>query len=170
MRGTKRARHGNRGGVAIFAALFAVKMGARVWVTSGEGDKIKRAERELGVCGGVSYRTAAWEKEVMGMLPADRPFLDAVIDGAGGDIVGKAVKLLKVGGVIAQYGMTVAPKMEWVMAAVLRHVELKGTSMGSRRSLGYDGVCEAGEGEAVVSRVVEGGWMGWMGSRGFLRR
>lgn len=30
------------------------------------------------------------------MLPPSRPYLDAIIDGAGGDIVSKAVKLLKV--------------------------------------------------------------------------
>ncbi|MCJ1245758.1 hypothetical protein MMC30_002962 [Trapelia coarctata] len=30
------------------------------------------------------------------MLPQSRPYLDAIIDGAGGDIVSKAVKLLKV--------------------------------------------------------------------------
>jgi hypothetical protein len=30
------------------------------------------------------------------MFPKDRPFLDCVIDGAGGNVVSKAVKLLKV--------------------------------------------------------------------------
>ena len=30
------------------------------------------------------------------MLPKDRPYIDAIIDGAGGNIVSKAVRLLKV--------------------------------------------------------------------------
>ena len=75
--------------------LFAVQMGVRVWVTSGEAGKIAKA-RELGAEGGVSYKEKGWEKELKGMLPKERPYLDAIIDGAGGDIVLKGGRLLKV--------------------------------------------------------------------------
>lgn len=85
------------GGVALMVLGLGVGMGVRVWVTSGDEGKIRRA-RELGARGGVDYRVDGWEEELRGMLPRERPFLDAVIDGAGGDVVDKGVKLLKVGG------------------------------------------------------------------------
>ena len=83
------------GGVALMVLGLAVGMGVRVWVSSGEEGKIARA-RELGAKGGVSYRREGWERELRGMLPEERPFLDAIIDGAGGDVVDKGARLLKV--------------------------------------------------------------------------
>lgn len=120
------------GGVALQVLQFAVAMGVRVWVTSGDEGKIERA-KGMGAQGGVNYKDKDWDKKLKGLLPADRPYLDAVVDGAGGDVVAKTVKLLKPGGVIACYGMTVGPKMDWLMQATLRHVELKGTTMGSKK-------------------------------------
>ena len=83
------------GGVALIVLLFAVKMGVKVWVTSGDVAKITKA-RELGAQGGVSYKEKGWEKELKGMLPKEKPYLDAIVDGAGGDIVLKGGRLLKV--------------------------------------------------------------------------
>ncbi|KAB5535205.1 hypothetical protein GE09DRAFT_1227196 [Coniochaeta sp. 2T2.1] len=120
------------GGVALQTMQFAVAMGCNVFVTSGDEEKIERAKK-LGARGGVVYKEAGWEKRLKEMLPADRPWLDAVVDGAGGEVVGKTVRLLKAGGVIAQYGMTVGPKMDWLMQAVLKNVELKGSTMGSKK-------------------------------------
>lgn len=119
------------GGVALQVLQFAVALGCNVWVTSGDQDKIEKAVK-MGAKGGVSYREKDWDKTLLKKLPKDRPFLDAVIDGAGGDIVAKASRLLKAGGIISQYGMTVSPKMEWSMQAVLKNIELKGSTMGSR--------------------------------------
>jgi NADPH:quinone reductase-like Zn-dependent oxidoreductase len=84
------------GGVALNVLQFAVAKGCRVFVTSGSEEKIQRA-REMGAAGGVSYKKAEWEKDLMKLLPKDRPFLDAVIDGAGGDICAKSLRILKVG-------------------------------------------------------------------------
>jgi hypothetical protein len=42
------------------------------------------------------YKEKGWEKTLQGMLPKERPFLDAIIDGAGGDVVQKGSRLLKV--------------------------------------------------------------------------
>ena len=75
--------------------LFAVKMGIRVWVTSSSADKIARA-KDLGAEGGINYREEGWEKKLLAMLPKERASLDAIIDGAGGDIAAKGVRLLKV--------------------------------------------------------------------------
>lgn len=77
-------------------ALTIVKAaGANVWVTSGDEAKIEKAV-ELGAIGGVNYMEEGWEKKLLGMLSMENKRFDAIIDGAGADIVGKAVKLLKV--------------------------------------------------------------------------
>lgn len=34
---------------------------------------------------------------------------------------------------VVQYGMTVSPKMDWSMNAVLKNLELRGSTMGSRK-------------------------------------
>lgn len=119
------------GGVALQVLQFAVALGCNVYVTSGGTTKIDKAVK-MGAKGGVSYRDKDWDKVLLKQLPKDRPFLDAVVDGAGGDIVTKTVRLLKAGGIISQYGMTVSPKMDWSMQAVLKNIELKGSTMGSR--------------------------------------
>lgn len=56
-----------------------------------------------------------------------------------------------------QYGMTVAPKMEWTMNAVLNNLELKGSTMGSRQEF-KDMIAFVNEKKIrpVVSRVVKG--------------
>lgn len=83
------------GGVALFALQFAVAAGCSVYVTSGSEEKIERARR-LGAKGGVNYKEAGWDKKLKGMLPKERPFLDAIVDGAGGEVVKMGSKLLKV--------------------------------------------------------------------------
>lgn len=83
------------GGVAVMSLLFAVAKGAKVWVTSGSEEKINKA-KELGAQGGVSYKKDGWEKELLKMLPKDRSRFDAIIDGAGGEIVAKGAKILTV--------------------------------------------------------------------------
>ncbi|KAJ1331470.1 zinc-binding alcohol dehydrogenase/oxidoreductase [Microdochium nivale] len=119
------------GGVALQVLQFAVAKGCSVYVTSGDPGKIERA-RKLGAAGGVSYRDKDWDKQLLKQLPKSRPFIDAIIDGAGGDIMNRAVRLLKPGGVVSCYGMTTGPKMAWNMGAVLKNVELRGSTMGSR--------------------------------------
>lgn len=144
------------GGVALQVLQFAVALGCHVWVTSGDKAKIEKAVA-MGAKGGVSYRDKDWDKQLLNMLPESRPYLDAVIDGAGGDIVAKTVKTLKPGGIISQYGMTLSPTMPWSMQAVLKNVELRGSTMGSRREFRemVEFVREK-QIRPVVSRVVKG--------------
>lgn len=120
------------GGVALMVLLFAVAQGCNVYVTSGSRDKIERAVG-LGAKGGVVYKEEGWEKKLLGLLPAERRFVDAIIDGAGGDVVSKGSRLLKPGGIISIYGMTTSPKMDFLMSAVLRNLEVRGSTMGSRQ-------------------------------------
>ncbi|OJJ47206.1 hypothetical protein ASPZODRAFT_65370 [Penicilliopsis zonata CBS 506.65] len=119
------------GGVALAVLQFAVARGVDVYVTSSSEEKLRRAA-ELGAKGGVNYRTDGWEKKLQQLLPPERVF-DAIIDGAGGDSIEKSVKLLKAGGVLVVYGMTVSPKMPFLMQAVLKNIDVRGTTMGSRR-------------------------------------
>ncbi|MCJ1431653.1 hypothetical protein MMC27_001008 [Xylographa pallens] len=145
------------GGVALMVLLFAVQMGVRVWVTSGEAGKIAKA-RELGAEGGVSYKEKGWEKELKAMLPKERPFLDAIIDGAGGDIVLKGGRLLKPGGAVVSYGMTLAPSLPYTMQAVLNNVEVRGSTMGSRAEFRAMVAYVAKEKiRPIASRVIDGG-------------
>jgi NADPH:quinone reductase-like Zn-dependent oxidoreductase len=83
------------GGVAIMALLYAVAVGANVYVTSSSAEKIAKA-KELGAKGGVNYKEKGWEKQLQDLLPKDRKKLDAIIDGAAGEVVAQGVKLLKV--------------------------------------------------------------------------
>ncbi|KAK3713622.1 hypothetical protein LTR37_008316 [Vermiconidia calcicola] len=144
------------GGVAIMALLFAVASGANVYVSSGSEEKLKKA-KDLGATGGVNYKEKDWDKKLRAQLPKDRPYLDAIIDGAGGDIVEKGARMLKAGGIISIYGMTVSPKMPFVMGAVLKNIEVRGSTMGSRKEFA-DMVkfVESNNLKPVVSRVVSG--------------
>ncbi|KAK7752559.1 hypothetical protein SLS62_005527 [Diatrype stigma] len=150
------------GGVALAALQFAVGFGTcDVWVTSSSTSKIERAVA-LGAKGGVLYRddnnstSTTWDKKLATQLPPGRPYLDAVIDGAGGDVVARAaLRLLRPGGVVVSYGMTLGPKMDWLMGAVLRNVELRGTTMGSRAEFAdMVAFVKARRIVPVVSRVV----------------
>ncbi|POS75240.1 oxidoreductase [Diaporthe helianthi] len=144
------------GGVALHVLQFAVALGHNVWVTSGSEEKLQRA-RQLGARGGVLYTGGEWHRDLAALLPADRPYLDAVVDGAGGDIVVRTTGLLRHGGCISCYGMTVAPVMDWPMQAVLKNLELRGSTLGSRVEF-RDMVAFVGEHRIrpVVSRAVRG--------------
>ncbi|KAF2262152.1 NAD(P)-binding protein [Lojkania enalia] len=120
------------GGVALMALSFAVAQGCNVFVTSGNEEKIRKA-KQLGAAGGVIYKQEGWEKKLQEILPKERKWLDAIIDGAGGDVVTKGTRLLKAGGIISVYGMTISPKMDFLMSAVLRNIEVRGSTMGSRK-------------------------------------
>jgi len=120
------------GGVALKALAFAKAAGANVYVTSGSKEKIEKA-KELGATGGVNYKEEGWDKKLLGMLTTEKKQFDAIVDGAGGDIVEKSARLLKAGGVLAVYGMTTGPKAPFLMQAVLKNIEVKGSTMGSRK-------------------------------------
>ncbi|KAF2479726.1 hypothetical protein BDY17DRAFT_318994 [Neohortaea acidophila] len=145
------------GGVALMALVFASAAGANVFVTSGNQEKIDKAKK-LGAKDGVIYKEKDWDKQLLSKLPKDRPLFDAIIDGAGGDIVTKAAKLLKAGGIVSVYGMTVSPKMDFVMPAVLKNIEIRGSTMGSRKEFA-DMVAFVRKNKVypAVSRVASGG-------------
>ncbi|OBT92320.1 hypothetical protein VE01_09430 [Pseudogymnoascus verrucosus] len=124
------------GGVALFALQFAVAAGAEVWVTSGSAEKVARAV-ELGAKGGVSYKEKDWAQKLLKHTSkgGKSGLFDAVIDGAGGDVITAAVVLLRTGGIVASYGMTVGPKVVFPMPAVMKNIEMRGSTMGSLAEL-----------------------------------
>jgi NADPH:quinone reductase-like Zn-dependent oxidoreductase len=165
------------GGVALQTLQFAVAIGCNVFVTSGDDAKLAKA-KQIGAKGGVSYRQDDWDKQLRSQLPEDRPFLDAVIDGAGGNIVSKTVRLLKAGGVIVTYGskfetavapcsigryiaktqvVTLSPSMAYNVPAMLQNIELRGSTMGSKKEF-REMVQFVSDRKLrpVVSRVVKG--------------
>ncbi|PGG96620.1 hypothetical protein GX51_07745 [Blastomyces parvus] len=144
------------GGVALMALRFAVARGVHVVVTSSSEEKLKLAVG-LGAKGGVNYKEPQWEKKALELLPAGKKNYDAIIDGAGGDSVEKGVKLLKAGGILSVYGMTVSPKMPFTTPAFLKNIEVKGSTMGSRKEF-RDMVRFVNEQKIkpIISRVVQG--------------
>ncbi|KAG5981020.1 putative secondary metabolism biosynthetic enzyme [Claviceps digitariae] len=120
------------GGVALQVFLFARELGCNIYVTSSSQEKIAKAE-QLGAKAGVIYNHDDWPAQLKEKLPAERRFLDAVIDGAGGDIVIKTTPILKPGGIIANYGMDASPLTDWPMHAVFKNIELRGSTAGSRK-------------------------------------
>lgn len=65
--------------------------------------------------------------------------------------------VLQPGGVISIYGMTTSPKMPFLMGAVLKNIEVRGSTMGSRKEFA-DMVKFVNEKnlKPVVSRSVSG--------------
>lgn len=118
---------GTGGGVAQFALQFALKTGAKVWVTSGSAEKIQTAI-DLGAEGGANYKDEDWPTTLKG---AARNF-DVIIDSAGGDGFGHLVKLAAPGGRIAFYGGTrgkfppLSPQLIF-----WKQISILGTTMGS---------------------------------------
>lgn len=102
---------------------FSIARGAAVFVTSSSQQKLCKA-KELGASAGVNYQDLDWEKTLLKLLPKTRPYLDVVIDGAGGDIVNRTSSLLKHGGIIVSYGLTLGPHV-FSIKALLKNIEVR---------------------------------------------
>ncbi|KAF8601508.1 NAD(P)-binding protein [Ceratobasidium sp. AG-I] len=123
------------GGVALIALLFCVARGATVFVSSSNPETIAHAVK-LGAKGGINYRDESWPKD-LGTLIKEHGAngLDAVVDSAGGDLLGKTNRLLNPGAKIVCYGMTASPSIPFTMSQVLKNAELLGSTMGSTAEL-----------------------------------
>lgn len=144
------------GGVALMAMSFALAAGCTVYVTSSSEEKLRRA-KELGACAGVNYKNPDWDQEILGMLPPERNKLDAIVDGAGGEIMQKAVRLLKPAGVVVSYGMTLGPSLPFPMKAELQLLDLVSATMGSRKDFADLMDCvRVHKIKPVISRIVKG--------------
>ncbi|MEO7176987.1 MAG: zinc-binding dehydrogenase [Saprospiraceae bacterium] len=87
------------GGVALFAAQFALATGAEVWATSSSISKLVMATK-LGIVGTANYKDADWSKG----LAAKAGLFDVIIDSAAGDGFNDLVKLAAPAARIVIYG------------------------------------------------------------------
>ncbi len=119
-------------GVATFVVQIAAALGARVFVTSGNDEKIEKA-RELGAEGGVNYNSEDWSKELKSMTGG----VDLSVDHVGGDALDALVSLARPGSRVVTFGATAGPKVTVVMPRIfLKHLTVLGTAMGTNEEFG----------------------------------
>lgn len=115
------------GGVATFALKWAVALGARVFVTSGDDHKLEQA-RQLGAAGGVNYRAEDWGQQLTKLSGG----VDVVVDGTGGPAFKGCFSVLKPGGRLVVYGSTAGNSPGLDLARLFfRQVRIVGSTMGS---------------------------------------
>jgi NADPH:quinone reductase-like Zn-dependent oxidoreductase len=139
------------GGVATLALKWAVALGARVFVTSGDEAKLAQA-RQMGAAGGVNYRAADWDKQLAKMTGG----VDVVIDGTGGPAFKGCFSVLKPAGRLVVYGATAGnPPTGLEMARLFfRQARIIGSTMGSPAEFAAMLRCvEAHRIEPVLDRV-----------------
>ncbi len=118
------------GGASTFAVQIAAALGARVLVTSGSEEKIERA-LALGAEVGFSYRSPGWADAVVGATGGG---VDAVVDSYGAPSWPLALRALRDGGVLVNFGDTggVEARVD-VMEVYWHWRSIVGTTMGSPR-------------------------------------
>lgn len=90
------------GGVAQFAAQFALALGAKVSISSSSSDKIKKGLK-MGASFGYDYTNAKWVDQA---IAATKGGFDLIIDGAAGDTFNQLIQVCKPGGRVVFYGAT----------------------------------------------------------------
>ncbi|MBS4072895.1 MAG: zinc-binding dehydrogenase [Algoriphagus sp.] len=115
------------GGVAQFAAQFALALGAEVYVSSSSDAKSAKA-LEMGISGVFNYKLETWPQEALEKTGG----FDLIIDGAAGDTLNNLIAVAKPGGKIVFYGATMgnpgkleARKIFW------NQLKIMGSTMGS---------------------------------------
>jgi NADPH:quinone reductase-like Zn-dependent oxidoreductase len=120
------------GGVATFVIQLALATGARVIVTSGNDEKLRRL-RALGQIELVNRAKSDWSAEVLRLtngLGADH-----VIDVAGGANLSRSIVSTKLGGIVSVVGYLESQQAAFdIPAALRRMVRLHALSVGSRAS------------------------------------
>lgn len=115
------------GGVAQFAAQFALVAGARVFVTSGSTEKAARFLK-MGAQGVANYREPKWHEKLL----KESGGFDVIIDSAGGAEFNLLLRTLKPGGCLVFYGATLGGVPQLDMPRIFfGQFTIKGTTMGS---------------------------------------
>jgi len=126
------------GGVALIALQICLSLGANVYVSSSNDEKIRKAIN-LGAKGGVNYKAKDWANQLQRLLQQQHgrdAELSSVIDSGGGEIMAQVSKsLLKAGGRVVVYGMTANPQISFTMREVLKNQQILGSTMGSHQDL-----------------------------------
>ncbi|WP_448518076.1 quinone oxidoreductase family protein [Rhodoflexus sp.] len=115
------------GGVAQLAMLFALAVGAEVWVSSSDEDKIRKAVA-MGAKGGVNYRSEDWDKQVMTQTGG----LNLAIDSGGGTGFSRLIRLMQPAGKIVFYGATAGlPTTLDLHRIFFYQITIQGSTMGN---------------------------------------
>jgi NADPH:quinone reductase-like Zn-dependent oxidoreductase len=117
------------GGVSIFALQFAKLLGATVVATSSSEERLGRL-RELGADAVVNYREDPkwWETA---RAHTEQGF-DLVVEVAGGESLDKAIRITRVGGMIATIGVLAGRLAPITLPlVVMRQIALQGVTCGS---------------------------------------
>lgn len=116
------------GGVATFALKWAVALGARTFVTSGNPAKLEQAQ-QLGAVGGVDYRAEGWVKRLVELSGGP----DVIVDGTGGASFQHYFLALKPAGRLVVYGSTAGnpPIGLDLVRLFFRQTRIIGSTMGS---------------------------------------
>ena len=115
------------GGVAQFAAQFALALGAKCYVSSSSAEK-RHAAKLLGASDAFNYGSTTWSYEALEKTGG----MDLIIDGAAGDTLSQLMTVAKPGARLVFYGATrgnpgqlEARKLFW------NQLKLIGTTMGT---------------------------------------
>jgi len=116
------------GGVATFALKWAVALGARVFVTTGNAAKLEQA-RQLGAVGGIDYHLENWPKQ----LTERTGGIDVIVDGTGGPNFTDCFLTLKRGGRLVVYGSTAGNPTTGLdlVRLFFRQARIIGSTMGT---------------------------------------
>lgn len=118
---------GAGGGVATFLVQIASALGANVYVTSSEDEKLSKA-KALGAAGGVNYKSEYWVKDLKVITGG----VDLSVDSVGGENFGALVSLAKPGSRIVSFGATAGTVPDLVMPKIfLKQLDILGTTMGN---------------------------------------
>jgi NADPH:quinone reductase-like Zn-dependent oxidoreductase len=115
------------GGVAQFAAQFALAAGAFLAVSSGSVSKLQRAKK-AGASLALNYLDPNWPKEALESCGG----FDLIIDGASGDAINQLLQVCNPGGRIVIYGATLGPPGKVEARRIFwNQLHLIGSTMGS---------------------------------------
>ncbi len=158
------------GGVAVTAMQFALAVGARVWVTSGSDEKIKRA-MAMGADGGVNYQATGWADE----LKKRAGGFNVIVDGAAGAGFANLLDVAAAAGRIVIYG-SVQGKIQNAEAARIywKQLSILGSTMGTEEEFAamlqflekhsirpvIDSVYSLADAEKAMQRLSSGGQFG----------
>ncbi len=119
------------GGVATLMLKMALAAGARVLVTSGSDEKIKKAVN-LGAMGGANYKEEGWGEKLLAL--AEPTGIDLIVDSAGGDGFFELTRIVNPGGRIVFFGATAGNPSKLDQRRMFwKQITLQGTTMGSPR-------------------------------------
>ena len=118
------------GAVAIAALQIAKHAGARIVVTSGSDEKLRRA-RELGADVLINHRTTDFSKEVWTIT--HKRGVEVVIDDVGAATWPGSIRALARGGRLVTCGATSGPKPEEDIRRIFtKQITIYGSTMGTR--------------------------------------